>query len=126
MERLHAPGREETAYNPTTMTSYEDRKDGEGCELCGRFLEKGAITRHHLLPRSRARKLKRKPRARRRRDLDDARLTVALCRPCHRNVHASIANKDLEREYDSLEKLSAHPDVMRFTEWVKDKPHGRV
>jgi hypothetical protein len=52
--------------------------------------------------------------------------TVDLCRPCHSNVHASLSNGDLERGYDSLEALSAHPDVSKFTEWVKDKPHGRV
>ena len=52
--------------------------------------------------------------------------TVALCGPCHRNVHVSIGNKDLERGYDSVEALRDHPGVRRFTEWVKDKPHGRA
>ncbi len=55
---------------------------------------------------------------------DPAR-TVDLCRPCHRNVHASLSNGDLEKGYDSLESLSAHPDVRRFTEWVRDRPPGR-
>ena len=51
-------------------------------------------------------------------------LTVALCVPCHRNVHVSIGNAELQRGYDSVEALRDHPGVRRFTEWVKDKPHG--
>jgi hypothetical protein len=52
--------------------------------------------------------------------------TVDLCKPCHRNVHASLSNGDLGRGYDSLEALSTHPSVARFTDWVRDKPHGRA
>ena len=48
--------------------------------------------------------------------------TVTLCSPCHRNVHDSLSNADLGRGYDSLEALSAHPSVRRFTDWVKDRP----
>ncbi|AHY47795.1 HNH endonuclease [Rubrobacter radiotolerans] len=96
------------------------------CELCGRAVGEENITRHHLLPKSRARKLKRKSKKLRKRDLADADRTVGLCRPCHRNIHASVDNKDLEREYDTLEKLAAHPDVRRFTEWVRTRRNGAV
>jgi hypothetical protein len=41
-------------------------------------------------------------------------------------VHASLSNGDLGKMYDSLEALSAHPDVRKFTDWVRDKPNGRV
>ena len=47
-----------------------------------------------------------------------------LCGPCHRNVHASLSNGDLERGYDTVEALKEHPGVRRFTEWIKTKPHG--
>jgi hypothetical protein len=98
---------------------------GESCELCGRSVGRENLTRHHLLPRARARRMKRRKLARRELRLRDPGRTVDLCRPCHRNVHTSLSNGDLERGYDSLEALSAHPDVRRFTDWVKDKPHGR-
>jgi len=52
--------------------------------------------------------------------------TVVLCRLCHHNVHAALSNGDLGRGFASLETLSAHPDVRRFTEWVRDKRHGRL
>ena len=56
----------------------------------------------------------------------DPSRTVALCSPCHRNVHIALSNGDLGRGYDSLEALRDHPDVRRFTEWVRGKPHGRA
>jgi 5-methylcytosine-specific restriction endonuclease McrA len=96
------------------------------CELCGRVVKEDGLTRHHLLPRSRARKMKRRRKGRQELKLRNPDRTVALCGPCHRNVHVSIENAELQRGYDSVEALRDHPGVRRFTEWVKDKPHGRA
>ena len=98
----------------------------ERCELCHRRVGQDNLTRHHLLPRAQARRMKRRKMARRELKRRDPDRTVALCKPCHRNVHASLTNGDLGKDYDSLEALSAHPDVRRFTEWVRSKPHGRT
>jgi 5-methylcytosine-specific restriction enzyme A len=101
--------------------------DKEGtCQLCGRRVGEGHLTRHHLLPRSLARRMRRRKMARRELKRRDPAQTIALCRPCHRNVHAFLSNADLSRGHDSLETLSVHPDVRRFTEWVRGKPHGRL
>jgi hypothetical protein len=75
---------------------------------------------------SRSRKMKRRRKGRQELKRRDPGRTVALCGPCHRNVHVSIGNTDLARGYDSVEALRDHPGVRRFTEWVKDKPHGRA
>jgi 5-methylcytosine-specific restriction endonuclease McrA len=101
--------------------------DTEGtCLICGRCVGEGRLTRHHLLPRSVARRMRSRKMARRELRGRNPAQTVALCRPCHRNVHASLSNGDLERGYDTLEALSSHPQVRKFTEWVQDKPHGRL
>ena len=115
-------------YNLETVESAENIQPGaEGiCELCGRRVKEDRLTRHHLLPRSRARKMRRRRRSRQELKRRDPGRTVALCGPCHRNVHLTIANADLERGYDSVEALRDHPGVRRFTEWVKNKPHGRA
>ena len=76
--------------------------------------------------RARTRKMKRKRKGRQELKRRDPGRTVALCGPCHRNVHVSIGNTDLARGYDSVEALRDHPRVRRFTEWVKHKPHGRA
>ena len=54
--------------------------------------------------------MRRRKMARRELKRRDPDRTVDLCRPCHGNVH-SLSNGDLGRMYDSLEALSAHPDV---------------
>lgn len=83
-----------------------------------------SITRHHLIPRARARKLKRRKKGRERYSREDLERTVGLCGPCHRNVHDVLTNQELQWGYDSVAALGAHPGVQRFTEWVRDKPHG--
>jgi 5-methylcytosine-specific restriction endonuclease McrA len=115
-------------YNLGVAASEENLKsaaDGR-CELCGRRVGEDRLTRHHLLPRSRARKMKRRRKSRQEPKRRNPNRTVALCSPCHRNVHISLGNAELERGYDSVEALKDHPGVRRFTEWVKDKPHGRT
>jgi hypothetical protein len=96
------------------------------CELCGRRVGEEGLTRHHLLPRSYTRRMRRRKKGRRALKRRDAGQTVALCAPCHCNVHRALSNRDLGRTHDSLEALLANPDVRRFTEWVRDKPHGRA
>jgi hypothetical protein len=98
----------------------------ERCELCRRRVGQDTLTRHHLLPRAHARRMKRRKMARRELKRRDPDRTVALCKPCHRNVHASLTNGDLGKDYDSLEALSAHPDVRRFTDWLRSRLHGRI
>jgi hypothetical protein len=124
---LCAAARAGGPYNLGVVTSKDNLGPGAGdrCALCGRRVGEDRLTRHHLLPRSRARKMKRRRKRRQELKRRDPDRTVGLCGPCHRNVHASIGNADLERGYDSVEALRDHPGVRRFTEWVKDKPHGR-
>lgn len=91
------------------------------CELCSRFVRE--LTRHHLIPRSRHKK-KRAKTAFDRREMENR--IALLCRPCHRNVHVAIENKELQQEYNTLEALAAHPSIRRFTYWVRNKPHGTL
>jgi hypothetical protein len=39
-------------------------------------------------------------------------------------VHALFTEKQLEREFNTLERIAAHPDVGRFVEWIRTKPAG--
>ena len=114
-------------YNRGVATKDQNPQTGadERCELCGRPVGQDRLTRHHLLPRAQARRMRRRKMARHELRRRDPGRTVDLCRPCHGNVHASLSNGDLGRGFDSLEALSAHPDVRRFTDWVRVRPHGR-
>ncbi|HEX8234866.1 MAG TPA: hypothetical protein VF600_02830 [Abditibacteriaceae bacterium] len=92
---------------------------GGVCELCGRLMPQ--LPRHHLIPRTRHRK-KRAQRTFERADMKER--IAMLCRPCHRNVHAVLDNKELESNYNTLETLAANPAIRKFTEWIKNKPPG--
>ena len=95
---------------------------GERCELCHR--EVPALTRHHLIPRTRH----RKKSTRRTHDLAELRERVCmLCPPCHKQVHALVDARKLEQSFDTVEKLAAHPELTRFVAWVrKQRPEAKV
>lgn len=68
------------------------------------------LTEHHLVPRSRK-----------------GRVTVRICSPCHRQIHALFSEKELEREYDTVEKLLAAEEIRPWLSWIRRrKPTGRI
>jgi len=89
------------------------------CELCGREVDE--VTKHHLIPRTRHAN-KRNKREFDRREVKE-RIPL-LCRPCHKQIHALFSEKELERNYNTLEALKPHPEVAKFIAWLEDKPAG--
>lgn len=75
------------------------------CRLCGRAIEPSQLDLHHLIPKSRG-----------------GRDTVPLHRICHRQIHALLTEKELARDYPSIDQLLAHADIARFVDWVRRKP----
>ena len=76
------------------------------CPLCGRKLVAGSsVNQHHLVPRSR-----------------NGRETVALHRICHAAIHAALSEKELEHQFNTIERLREHPRLSRFIAWVRRKP----
>jgi hypothetical protein len=87
------------------------------CAICGRA-EK--LTRHHLIPRTRHHNKRNKREFAR----AAVKVTVGICRPCHSQIHAVLTEKELERDWNSLEKLRGHPEVAKFAAWIAKKPAG--
>jgi hypothetical protein len=73
------------------------------CFLCGRPLGR-RVEWHHPVPKSRG-----------------GRDTVPIHPLCHRTIHATLTNSELERGYADAASLRAHPQIARFIEWVSDK-----
>lgn len=72
------------------------------CELCGR--EVSFITQHHLVPKEEG----------------GAHLPkAALCQPCHSTIHHTFSNKELAREYNSLEKLKNAGNLQKYLKWIR-------
>ncbi|MGB5063821.1 MAG: hypothetical protein WBQ37_08680 [Candidatus Competibacter sp.] len=89
------------------------------CELCGRFMS--ALTRHHLIPRTRH----RKKRTQRLFEREEVRTRILwICQPCHNHIHKVLSEKEMEAGYHSREALLAHPTIRRFAAWIGAKPVG--
>jgi hypothetical protein len=73
------------------------------CFLCMRPLGT-RVEWHHPVPKSRG-----------------GRHTEPVHPICHRAIHTMFANKELERDFHTPEKLRAHPEVAKFVAWVSNK-----
>jgi 5-methylcytosine-specific restriction endonuclease McrA len=87
------------------------------CAICGRD---ETLTRHHLIPRTRHHNKRNKREFKR----ATVKEVVGVCRPCHSQVHALLTEKELERDFNTIAKLRAHPEVAKFAGWIASKPRG--
>jgi hypothetical protein len=84
------------------------------CELCGRTMKRGT-TRHHLIPRTVHSNAWFKKRFTR----QQMHATVDFCLDCHRAVHDAVpSEKELGRDWNTVERLRTHPQIARFVTWV--------
>ena len=91
------------------------------CELCQR--EGVRLTRHHLIPKS----THRTKRIRKKFDRDERTGAILmLCKPCHKQIHATVTEKQLADQFNTREALLAHPDIAKFLDWISDKPPGFI
>jgi hypothetical protein len=87
---------------------------GDPCELCERTTL--PLTKHHLIPRARHNK-------RVKRDFGADRNKVAMmCRPCQDAIHDFFTEKQLEREYFTIDLLKKNEQVIHWIEWVSTRP----
>jgi 5-methylcytosine-specific restriction protein A len=78
------------------------------CALCQRQVPPRLITLHHLKPKQKG---------------GTAAHRTPLCRPCHKQLHATFSNNDLARLYDTIDGLRAAPLLQPFLKWIrKQKP----
>ncbi|MAZ22174.1 HNH endonuclease [Roseovarius sp.] len=80
------------------------------CPLCGRPLPGDvAQSLHHLVPRLKGGK---------------GGPVVRLHQICHNEIHASLTEAELARDYHTIEALRAHPRLAKFIRWVAKRPPG--
>ncbi|WP_127115718.1 HNH endonuclease [Shimia sediminis] len=78
------------------------------CPICARPIPAEVPqSLHHLIPRLRGGK--NGP-------------TVLLHQICHKEIHASLTETELAREYSTIEALRRHPRLAKFIRWVAKRP----
>ena len=79
------------------------------CGLCERFVS--TVSLHHLIPKE-----------------EGGRhgATVPLCQPCHSTIHLTYSNKELAREFNTLDKLKAAPALQKYLNWIRSRNIERI
>jgi 5-methylcytosine-specific restriction endonuclease McrA len=90
------------------------------CVFCER--EDVKLTDHHLFPVTRHKNKKTKKETTR----EQRHTTVDACRSCHNQIHTLWTEKELEREWNTVEKLKSSPDMQKFIAWIQNKSHNKV
>ncbi len=84
--------------------------DDPVCPLCGRAIPSDVRQSvHHLVPKLKGGK---------------GGPVVRLHQICHNEIHATLSEAELARDYASVEALRAHPRLAGFIDWVATKPPG--
>ena len=82
--------------------------DAPICPLCGRPIPPQAKQSvHHLVPKLKGGK---------------GGPTVLLHQICHNEIHATLTEAELARDFNTPDALRAHPRLARFIRWVSRRP----
>jgi hypothetical protein len=80
------------------------------CPLCGRPIPVDTKqSLHHLIPKLKGGK---------------GGPVVLLHQICHSEIHASLTEAELARDFSTIEALQAHPRLAKFIRWVAKRPPG--
>ncbi len=91
------------------MRSKEIEREGTPvCPLCKRPIPSHAKqSQHHLIPKLKGGR---------------GGPTVLLHQVCHNEIHATLTEAELARDFDTPEKLRTHPHLAKFVQWLEKKP----
>jgi len=74
------------------------------CQICQRETPQEHLEKHHLVPRSK----------------HGAKIEgIFVCIDCGNMVHKLFTNKQLAKEYNTLEKLLENEKINKWIEWVR-------
>ncbi|TYZ61790.1 hypothetical protein PybrP1_004788 [[Pythium] brassicae (nom. inval.)] len=96
----------------------DDDPDGTGlCEMCERPMN---LTAHHLIPRTTHAQYRKKGYTK-----EFLNTCVMICRQCHSKIHSVEDERTLARDFSTLEKIMAHPEIVRWVAYAS-KQKARI
>lgn len=84
--------------------------DWRTCSLCEREVPAQLITLHHLKPRQKG---------------GTAADRTPLCKPCHKQLHATFSNTELAKRLDSIAALRRAAPLELFLKWIRKQRPDR-
>ncbi|CCI46115.1 unnamed protein product [Albugo candida] len=87
------------------------------CAMCDRPMN---LSKHHLIPRVMHTKFLKKGY-----DKTLLNMCIVICRPCHTKIHSVEDEKTLATEYNTLEKIMEHPDIVAWLKYAR-KQKARI
>jgi 5-methylcytosine-specific restriction protein A len=94
--------RRQAAQAAAEATARAQRAADTCCGLCERAVQQ--TSRHHLVPREEGGRYG---------DIVD------LCQPCHSSVHRFLTNKELARQYSTVEALRGAEELQGYLGWIR-------
>lgn len=79
------------------------------CPLCGRPIPSRSGSLHHLIPKLKGGK---------------GGPTVLLHQICHKEIHATLSEAELARDFDTVEALAGTPGDCKVPDMGKEKTGG--
>lgn len=89
------------------------------CPICDKILE---MTKHHLYPKS----IQGSKWFRNHCSTDDKIKYLFLCRNCHNALHKLFTEKELGREYNSIDKIMAMEKMINYKKWAMKQKYREV
>lgn len=77
------------------------------CPICRRDTPLNLVEKHHLIPKCKK-----------------GKIFIYLCIDCGNQLHQLFTNKELEKQYNTLESLLSHPKIQNWIEWVNKRDFG--
>lgn len=74
------------------------------CPICDRTVSPEYVEGHHIVPKSKKGKEK-----------------VNVCCSCGDQIHMLFTNKELAKNYNTIEALLSDPRVQKWKEWIRKK-----
>ena len=83
------------------------------CKLCGREKE---LTFHHFIPKC----LHTNKWFKKQFTKEELNQGIFICEfDCHLEIHKFINEKDMGRNYNTLDLLKNHPQVLKYIKWIR-------